>query len=323
MTEKISIIVPVYNAEKTLERCVASLRGQTYENIEILLVNDGSKDGSLAMCRRFAEEDERIRVIDKPNGGVSSARNAGLDAATGTFVMFCDSDDWADSQWCGCLAEQYLPEHLIVCDFFREDIPELPHKVPTEIVKKQDYMRKTKVMCGLWNKLFLRSVLEEKHIRFPENLSLGEDWILCLNYLCAISGDVRYVYRQLYHYDISGENTLSKKTPKLSQCEACFTQVVSAMEKLGITDAGSLQTRDQLIAPHFERYLKGVARNPELSVYQKLKTAAAVRRQKGFRETCAQGILWGNPVYLWCMQHGFAELGMLYLLMVLRLKKRI
>ena len=96
MDELISIIVPVYNAEKTLRRCVRSLMGQTYRNLEIILVNDGSKDGSLGLCREFAGEDARIRVIDQPNGGVSSARNAGLDAATGKFVMFCDSDDWTE-----------------------------------------------------------------------------------------------------------------------------------------------------------------------------------------------------------------------------------
>ena len=75
MDELISIIVPVYNAEKTLRRCVRSLMGQTYRNLEIILVNDGSKDGSLGLCREFAGEDARIRVIDQPNGGVSSARD--------------------------------------------------------------------------------------------------------------------------------------------------------------------------------------------------------------------------------------------------------
>lgn len=323
MTEKISIIVPVYNAEKKLERCVASLRGQSYENIEILLVNDGSRDNSLNICQKLAQEDGRIRVIDKPNGGVSSARNAGLDGATGEFVMFCDSDDWADPAWCACLMENYQPEQLTVCDFYWDEVPALSHREPTETVKKQDYLHQSKLMCGPWNKLFSRKVMEEHHIRFSETLSLGEDFVLCLTYLGAISGDVRYVYRQLYHYDTSEEGSLSRRAPRLSQCVECYQKVTAGMEKIGATDAESLQVRNQLIGPHFERYLKGVAQDQSLSIARKLREAETVRRLEGFRATCAQGIQWGNPVYLWCMQHGCVKLGMLYLLLVLRMKKRI
>ena len=107
MKELISIIVPVYNAEKTLTRCVEALLGQTYSNIEILLIDDGSKDRSLDICREFARKDPRLKVIYKKNGGVSSARNAGLDTATGTYVMFCDSDDWVESDWCETLLNAY------------------------------------------------------------------------------------------------------------------------------------------------------------------------------------------------------------------------
>ncbi len=90
----ISVIVPVYRVEEYLEACVDSIRKQTYENLEILLVDDGSPDGSGALCDALAEQDHRIRVIHKENGGLSSARNAGLDAATGEYVSFVDSDDW-------------------------------------------------------------------------------------------------------------------------------------------------------------------------------------------------------------------------------------
>lgn len=100
--EKISVIVPVYNVEAYLERCVRSLMGQTYANLEILLVDDGSKDNSGTLCDELAREDDRIRVIHKENGGLSSARNAGIDAATGDYFAFVDSDDWIEPsayQW--------------------------------------------------------------------------------------------------------------------------------------------------------------------------------------------------------------------------------
>lgn len=94
--DKISIIVPVYNAEKYLNKCLDSLINQTYKNLEIILINDGSKDNSLQICEEYAKEDTRIIVIDKENGGQASARNYGLDVATGKFIGFVDSDDWID-----------------------------------------------------------------------------------------------------------------------------------------------------------------------------------------------------------------------------------
>lgn len=94
MNELISIIVPVYNAEKTLERCISALIGQTHQNIEIILVDDGSPDNCPAMCDAWAEKDSRIRVIHKTNGGLSDARNAGMAVATGELMAFVDSDDW-------------------------------------------------------------------------------------------------------------------------------------------------------------------------------------------------------------------------------------
>ena len=91
---RFSVIIPVYNAEKTLRRCVDSVLSQLGDRDEVLLVNDGSKDGSGAICAEYAGRDVRVRLIDKENGGVSSARNAGLDAARGDYVLFVDSDDW-------------------------------------------------------------------------------------------------------------------------------------------------------------------------------------------------------------------------------------
>jgi glycosyltransferase involved in cell wall biosynthesis len=92
--EKISVIIPVYNTEKYIEKCVTSVQAQTYENLEILLVDDGSVDGSLARCQAMAQQDSRITVLHRENGGASAARNTGLDAATGDYIAFVDSDDY-------------------------------------------------------------------------------------------------------------------------------------------------------------------------------------------------------------------------------------
>ena len=94
MHRKISVIIPVYKVEKYLKRCVESVVNQTYKNIEIILVNDGSPDKCGEICDKYARIDSRIKVIHKENGGLSSARNAGLDIASGDYIMFVDSDDW-------------------------------------------------------------------------------------------------------------------------------------------------------------------------------------------------------------------------------------
>ena len=97
MQELVSIIVPIYNVALYLERCLVSLTGQTYKNIEILLVDDGSTDASGALCDLWQSKDHRIQVFHKPNGGLSDARNYGLERASGDYVCFTDSDDWLDS----------------------------------------------------------------------------------------------------------------------------------------------------------------------------------------------------------------------------------
>ena len=94
---KISIIVPVYNAERYLHRCIDSILAQTFRDFELLLIDDGSKDNSGYICDEYAEKDERVKVWHKENGGVSSARNVGLDNARGEWVTFADSDDWLES----------------------------------------------------------------------------------------------------------------------------------------------------------------------------------------------------------------------------------
>lgn len=215
MEEKISIIVPVYNSEKTLERCVRSLMGQSYENIEIILVNDGSKDCSLALCRQFAEEDARIRVIDKPNGGVSSARNAGLDIAQGDFIMFCDSDDWAAKDWCRTLYQAYTREMLVMCGYFIET-EQNPNpvevKVETKVERypKSDFFRfYQKGFNPPWNKIYSRQVIDKWELRFDERIRNGEDSVFNLRYLGVIKGEILYLGTCQMHYSQPTENNLS------------------------------------------------------------------------------------------------------------------
>ena len=133
---KASVIVPVYNAAKTLPRCVESVFAQTEQDWELWLINDGSSDGSLSLCREYEASDTRVHVIDKPNGGVGSARNAGLDAATGEFIAFLDSDDAYEPVFLKTLLALAERERAqVVCGSILEVRPEKNGEKKADILK--------------------------------------------------------------------------------------------------------------------------------------------------------------------------------------------
>ena len=122
--ELVTIIVPVYNTSKYLNKCLDTLLAQTYENIEIILVDDGSTDNSLEICKSYEEKDKRIVVISKANGGSSSARNVGLDAAKGSYVGFVDSDDYVDGDFVSLMMEAIEKYDVPMAQISRDEINE-------------------------------------------------------------------------------------------------------------------------------------------------------------------------------------------------------
>ena len=217
----ISIIVPVYNCIHTLDRCVRGICAQTMEDWEILLIDDGSTDGSDQMCDHFAAEDARIHVFHKPNGGVSSARNLGLDHARGEYVMFCDSDDWAEPEWCETLylAAKGNPGRQPICNYYRNtaDCESINREGQCgnlgECIAKADFffLNRYELLGIPWNKIYLRSVLEDNHIRFRPDLSLGEDFIFNLDYMKFLADGYIYIHEPLYHYSLGNGQSLSEK----------------------------------------------------------------------------------------------------------------
>lgn len=304
MNELISIIVPVYNAEKTLERCVSALLGQIYQNIEIILVNDGSKDRSLEICQHFAAEDSRVHIIDKPNGGVSSARNAGLNVANGEFIMFCDSDDWAEPDWCECLLRRYIPDSLMMCDFSETTSfsvePNSCRVIETiDFVKRSDFIHyREKGIGSPTTKIFCRRVIENNQIRFPEKLFLGEDLIFVLKYLCAISGDIVYIHRRLYNYYIVNSESLSKQSPSYEQCELFYHLLYDTMESLHAQDPASIEIRNSIVLCDYEKAFIHIAKCNSLSLKAKFNQASEARNFESFRECSKTGIISNNKRFM-------------------------
>ena len=189
--QMISIVVPAYNAENTIERCVESILCQQYPCKEIILVNDGSKDGTLDILRRMEAQHREITVIDKPNGGVSSARNAGLRICTGKYVTFIDSDDYylSDDYIAGMAA--LLDEHENV-DLAVSGYTVLTgnEKTPVQSGKHMQDMKtlatqywqysQEGLLNAPWNKMFRYSLIREA---FPEDMRMGEDTVFVLRYM--------------------------------------------------------------------------------------------------------------------------------------------
>lgn len=219
---KISIIVPVYNTELYLENCINSILNQTYENLEIILVNDGSKDKSGLICDKYAKIDNRIIVIHKENGGVSSARNVGINLSTGDYIVFIDSDDWVECNMIKTLVKIIEKNDYDVI-MFGAYIEDLEHQRVDEFrVKTEDYKDKNEIMSiipelireekinSLWTKIYKASIIQEKNIRFNEELSIAEDGLFNYEIFKHIKSFCT-INNLLYHYMIRNVISLTKR----------------------------------------------------------------------------------------------------------------
>ncbi len=203
----VSIIVPIYKVEAYLKRCVDSILEQTHKNLEIILVDDGSPDGCGKICDEYAKLDSRIKVVHKKNGGLSSARNAGIDVATGTYVSFIDSDDWIEKDFIEKLRALIIENEadMSACTFCRTN---------GDIAKRQQFTQKAEIItedkyvCAFLetsyagyacNKMFKCEIFEKNNIRFDESIFNGEDFPFVLEYL-QYAGKIAFIKQDLYYY---------------------------------------------------------------------------------------------------------------------------
>lgn len=202
---KVSIIVPVYNAETYLHLCVGSLLGQTLSNFEILLIDDGSLDKSGEICDEYVTKDSRIRVFHKENGGVASARQCGIDNAIGEYTIHADPDDWVEPTMIEELYNTAKEEHadMVICDFYKNQgnkqyyISQHPKCIDAPTILCQILSQQLHGSCC--NKLVKRSLYSKYEIAFPHNISLWEDFYINCRLLMQ---DIRVAYlgKAFYHY---------------------------------------------------------------------------------------------------------------------------
>lgn len=214
---KYSVIIPAYNAEKTIGRCLKSLVCQERKDIEIIVVNDGSKDGTADIINSFVNKSNSVTYIYQENSGVSVARNNGIEHATGIYITFVDSDDY--------VAEDYFREldkmddDAELCYFQREIIggnqlqeTELFNKINscTDWIGKQKLLLSSRVIMHPINKRFKRQIIDEKQLRFIDNLHISEDFNFCLAY-SMYCNQIKAYYSKIYCVDITNDNSLSRR----------------------------------------------------------------------------------------------------------------
>ena len=240
MSKLVSIIVAIYNVEMYLEKCIESIMVQSYKNLEIILINDGSTDNSLEICKRYALKDNRIILINKENGGVSRARNVGLNIAKGDYISFVDGDDYICKDMIKKMVENIEKNNfdMSICGYriFSDESSKTKISDSSEkniIMNSDEVLKKifnsNEINGFLWNKLFRKSIFEK--IRLPEDMNVCEDlYIVCK--ILTNNLNIYYTSMPLYNYR---ENRLgaTKSIDKLLLPDGTI-KYVDAFEKIGV-----------------------------------------------------------------------------------------
>lgn len=223
--EKVSIIIPVYNSADYLEECIKSVLNQTYDNYEVIIVDDGSKDNSSQIYKEYAKKNKNIRLFYQENSGVSVARNKGLEIANGKYIMFLDADDWIEKDYINKMVNIIEKENadLVQCNFYyarEEKLEKRKHIIPKYDIRDnmeelqldilyKEYDEKINnksagAIRAVWGKLFKSSILE--NVRFNEKIDIFEDGIFILNVLQNVNKAV-LIDEYLYYYRITNDSS--------------------------------------------------------------------------------------------------------------------
>ncbi len=246
---KVSVIVPVYNAEKYLRRCIESIQKQTLKDIQIILVNDGSTDNSLSICKEYQKRDNRIEVIDTANMGVSSARNTGIEAAIGEYIGFVDADDWIEPEMYENMYKQIkrIQADVCMCNYvYESDKGSIPILLDLKrnLLQRDDVIAdiianmisppdlnsgSQAIMGSIWRLLIKKELIYLYNLRFPVGIPFMEDFLFCLQVLLK-SDKVCIDEGTYYHYNNTNLSSATKSYKKdLAKIQR---QVFETIEKI-------------------------------------------------------------------------------------------
>lgn len=240
MNDIISIIIPIYNGEKNIKKCLDSILNQTYVNIEIILINDGSNDSTLQIIKKYSKKDKRIIIIDKKNTGVSDSRNCGIDKAKGKYLMFIDSDDWIEYDMIRNMYNVAVEEDAewVKCGYYIDDIngitmyPEL-FKERGLIDNKNELMKiaiNSYYLNQVWAQLIKTDIIKKNNIRFDKNLLYAEDYDFNIE-LIKYTNKFIYLPERYYHYfqnlsgTVRGITCIEKLIDEMRACVIVYNKL--------------------------------------------------------------------------------------------------
>lgn len=313
MNYKVSVVIPVYNAEKTLVRCVESIVYGEFKDIEIILVEDCSKDNSWEICCSLEKNFQNVRAVrNEVNSGVSHTRNYGLNEATGEYVLFVDSDDWVSSKYALELfniGERYCDD-LVMCGFTFIDFVEnnrcsylFNEHEKISYIRRIDYFKLVDCvhLQAIWNKLFRLDIIRDNHLQFDEKQSMGEDFQFVLDYL--IKGKISQcvvINQPLVYYIRHNQNSLMSNFALTS-----FEQAAKRLYILGQI-CGSEEKYLQQIQNLKENYTYHISRNNSINSKEKIKLINSLwkdnsgkkRYQEHLMNSCKEKLVGSKTVFL-------------------------
>ncbi len=214
---KLSVIIPVYNAEKYLDECLRSVSNQSYKNIEIIIINDGSTDFSDEIISKWKKNDNRITVISQRNSGVSVARNKGLEIAQGEWVTFVDADDYIASNYFQRVLSIIENQNVQMFTYNMYNSGKYDRKIFSKIEMASICVGNGGALGYVWNKFFQNEIIRKKNIKFDSNISICEDLLFCLEYIQHIKigiycmFDIQNLYMYRIHAESATQNIQSNK----------------------------------------------------------------------------------------------------------------
>lgn len=287
----ISIIVPVYKVENYLHRCIDSILSQSFTDFELILVDDGSPDNCGKICDKYAQKDSRVRVFHKPNGGVSSARNLGLDNAKGEWIAFIDSDDYVDIDYLAELvsySQKYETDYVITLNTISEYTSENSLILYPSAYSQLFSCYKFHDNGHPWGKLYKTEIIKKNHLRFNTCIHLGEDAMFALQYLIETK-NIILVRSNKYFYETQRPESLTKKLNSYDSESAGmneFRRSVGLLTKTFNLDSLATGELEKSQLYYLERTLSSLMRLPnqrerlkiisdlDLSLYYKHKKAS-------------------------------------------------
>lgn len=317
MNDLISVIVPVYKVEQYLDRCVESIVNQTYKNLEIILVDDGSPDNCPKMCDDWAKKDSRIKVVHQSNQGVSVARNTGIGIAKGAFLCFVDSDDYVDALYVEMLSYPVIKceTDLTLCNWWREKKNEriLGQEVNMKYLSgnlQDDFVLYDSLMRSACGKIFTTRIIKEKEIRFIKKHKLGEDAIFVLDY-CKYVNQIKFIEQPLYIYCDTDDSATKMVSKEMFDNYLLYLERFAEFQEHKNLKKGNMMLNSYVfggisqfgILYQEDRYKEFLLRWNCMKKYVIFNQSARTFKQCIALLLLKHGVVW--PLYFWCHYKNF------------------